>query len=268
MKTGNKIRYKGVYRLYRNGVPVSETPFDLTDAFGSTPAITVEELQLMTTQDIEARAAAMIEAIQGKCNDFEVINNIIYESNNCWEEDDFMIGQIIDFAGMDGSWDTEKWLNCDGSIVSASDYPELFAVIGNEWAYATLPTGMFALPDLQGRNAVGLNRSGSETPRNSTDYKLLNYGRVGNTGGKESVALYPSNLPEFEMSLPGQTGGDNDDMSNKTAFAGGDKTPSETSFNFNLPVAYSRGKGSGDYNQPHYNLPPYSIVWKLIRYKQ
>jgi hypothetical protein len=75
VKTGNKIRYKGVYRLYRNGVLVSETPYDLTDAFGSTPAITVEELQLMTAQDIEARAAAMIGAISGRCTNLEIIND-------------------------------------------------------------------------------------------------------------------------------------------------------------------------------------------------
>jgi hypothetical protein len=77
IKTGNKIRYKGVYRLYRNGALVSETPYSLIAAFGSEPAITVEELQEMTAQDIEARAAAMIEAIAGKCVNFEVINDPI-----------------------------------------------------------------------------------------------------------------------------------------------------------------------------------------------
>jgi hypothetical protein len=74
---GDKIRYKGVYRLFRNGIPVQETPYDLTNAFGDTPAITVEELQMMTAQDIEARATAMIEAIAGKCGDFKVINDPI-----------------------------------------------------------------------------------------------------------------------------------------------------------------------------------------------
>jgi hypothetical protein len=64
----------------------------------------------MTTDEIETRATAMIEAIAGECSDFEIINNVIYESGECSDEEEFMIGQIIDFAVKDGTWDTEKWL--------------------------------------------------------------------------------------------------------------------------------------------------------------
>jgi microcystin-dependent protein len=253
-KTGNRIRYSGVYRLYRNGVLVKETPYSLLDAFGDTPAITVEELELMQTHEIEARAKAMIEAIADKCTEFNVINNVIYESDECSEEEDFMIGQIIDFAGNTAKIDTEKWKICNGELLRQEDYPELFDVIGTLYNNASTPAGMFNLPACGKRVTVGY----SETDVSYT---------LGKTGGSEKVTLAANQLPNFTMSLPGQKGGDNDDMSNTTAFAGGDKNPAETSFNFNLDVKYSRDKSTAEYAQPHDNMQPYIVFIKLIRYK-
>jgi microcystin-dependent protein len=273
IETGNKIRWRGVYRLYRNEIPVSETPYNLLDAFGSTPAITIEELELMATPEIEARAAAMIEAIGGKCVDFKIINDIIYKSNDCEEEeDDTMIGQIIDFGGAQNTWDAEKWRECNGDVVAITDFPELYAMVGRRWTADTVAAGYFAIPDLRGRVALGFDAATSATPRNQDDItssspQKTNYAAVGNTGGATSVVLRTNQLPDFTMTLPGQVGGDNDDMSNKTAFAGGDKSATETSFNFNLPVQYSRGKAQGNYGVSHENRPPYAVVYKLIRYK-
>jgi microcystin-dependent protein len=267
-KTGNRIRYKGVYRLYKDGESVSETPYNLLDAFGSTPEIALDELEHMTTQDIEARASAMIEAIK-KCDNFKIINNVIEKSDDCSDEEDYMIGQIIDYAGTNGTWDTEKWRECNGDVVAIADFPELYEIIGREWSSDTLAAGYFMIPDLRRRVEIGFSKESSATPRNQLTQSppKENYGRVGNTGGATGVQLVPKDLPDFVMSLPGQTGGDDDTMSNKTAFAGGDKSPAETGFNFDLPVKYSRNKQTTDYLQLHENRPPYAVVYKLIRYK-
>jgi microcystin-dependent protein len=82
--------------------------------------------------------------------------------------------------------------------------------------------------------------------------------------GEKKHKLTPPELPDFTMYLPGQTGGDDDNMSNKTAFAGGDKSAAETGFNFDLAVAYSRSKGSTQYGQPHETRQPSTVVAFLI----
>jgi microcystin-dependent protein len=271
VKTGNKIRYKGVYRLYRNGVLASETPYNLTDAFGSTPAITVEELQLMTAQDIEARAAAMIQAISGKCNDFEVINNVIYKSDDCSDEEEFMIGQIIDFAGIEGTWDTDKWLDCDGRTLNTADYPELYGVIGREWTDASLSNDKFQLPYLGGRIALGFDRSSAELPRNSTDETAIdyNYGRVGNKGGFASVRLATRNMPKHNHELNiynvnaehGDSGHDYYPAQYIQIAA-----PAGTDKSWTGETKYEGGENAQSAIR-HENRQPYAVVRKLIRYK-
>ncbi len=66
-------------------------------------------------------------------------------------------GAIVAFAG---SADTVPagWLLCDGTEVSASDYPELAAVLGSAWGAAE--EGNIKLPDLRGRFTRGLDPSG------------------------------------------------------------------------------------------------------------
>ena len=68
------------------------------------------------------------------------------------------------------------WLPCNGQLLSASDYPALFNLLGNTYG-GTATT--FALPDLQGRVMVG---QGTSTASG------VNYA-PGNAGGVEQVAL-------------------------------------------------------------------------------
>lgn len=73
---------------------------------------------------------------------------------------DFLIpaGTILPFAGLtppDPATPLSKgWLFCDGSIVSNTQYPELFAAIGFTYG-KTLVSGQFKLPDLRGRTIIG-----------------------------------------------------------------------------------------------------------------
>jgi hypothetical protein len=121
-KTGNRIRYKGIYRLFRNGTPVKTTQYDLTHAFGSTPAITVEQLQLMTSQDIEARAEAMFEAMTDKCSDME-IKNLPILFGGCVDYEKKVIGGSpqgsedrypLDFGGEKAIW---VFYSVDGDVM-------------------------------------------------------------------------------------------------------------------------------------------------------
>ena len=114
------------------------------------------------------------------------------------------------------------------------------------------------VPDMRGRFIVGADPRTASIPTN-TSTNLKNYGVAGNTGGKDSVQLVTAEMPSSTVSLPGQRGGDNNDNNNTTRFAGGDKSTSETGFNFTINVDLP-----GE-DQPHENRPPYYVVAFIIR---
>ena len=84
-----------------------------------------------------------------------------------------MAGEIKMWAG-----DTipDGWLLCDGSEVSKTTYPNLYAAIGDLWGVPNSSSN-FKLPNLKGRVPVG---------HDSTDE---NFGTVGGTGGAKSREL-------------------------------------------------------------------------------
>lgn len=133
----------------------------------------------------------------------------------------------------------------DGRALNIADYPKAYAVWGTMYNTAngkTTPAGQFRIPDLSAMFLVGY------TPFDD-DYK-----EVGTQGGAKTVALKNSELPEIDITIPGQTGGDNNDHSNNTRFAGGDKGSNESSFFFDMTVK-TDGKGTA-----HENLPPFFTV--------
>jgi hypothetical protein len=89
------------------------------------------------------------------------------------------IGTVIDFAGPSAP---NGYLICNGQTLSASEYPELYNVIGNYWG-GTFP--LFNLPDFQRRVAVGSGGSPTTTLENA----------VGAVGGSETTILQKQNIP-------------------------------------------------------------------------
>lgn len=84
-----------------------------------------------------------------------------------------VIGEIKAYAGLSIP---DGWLECDGSEVSKSKYPNLYAAIGDLWGVPNSSSN-FKLPNLKGRVPVG---------HDSTDE---NFGTVGGTGGAKSREL-------------------------------------------------------------------------------
>jgi len=70
------------------------------------------------------------------------------------------------------------WLECDGSMLLQSDYPELYAAIGLLWD-PIAPSGYFALPNLQRKSIIGDGGTRVAGPFTS----------IGDSGGQESVLL-------------------------------------------------------------------------------
>lgn len=62
---------------------------------------------------------------------------------------DALVGEIRLFAF---AWAPVGWARCDGTLVSVEQYPQLFAVVGNQYGGDGKTT--FALPDLRGRTPV------------------------------------------------------------------------------------------------------------------
>lgn len=106
-----------------------------------------------------------------------------------------MIGQIV--ASLNASDFAPVWLLCDGRRVSQTAFPDLFAVIGHDYALAgdDQNDGLFRLPNL-----VGCVLRGGPVAD------------VGGFGGIDQIALTLDHLPEHSHALRATDNGpDNDD---------------------------------------------------------
>lgn len=105
-----------------------------------------------------------------------------------------------------------------------------------------IPAGWREVEDLRGLFPVGFDSSQVE------------FNTMGKWGGAKIKTLTVNEMPRHSHSVASQTGGDNSDHSNKTALAGGDKSPQEAGFNF---TSYTSQEGSG---QAFSILNPYRVV--------
>lgn len=90
------------------------------------------------------------------------------------------------------------WAACDGSIVSIAGNSSMYGIMGT--TYGGNGTTTFALPDLQGRAAIGQGVGGAG---------YLSPQALGQVGGVESVALTEAQLPAHTHTIappPFQTG--------------------------------------------------------------
>ena len=88
-------------------------------------------------------------------------------------------GVIVPFAG---GVLPSGWIPCDGRSLAISDYPSLFAAIGNTWG--SVDGNHFNVPDLRGRTLVGQGLASSGTTFN-----------LGTTGGEETHTLTVPETP-------------------------------------------------------------------------
>lgn len=169
----------------------------------------------------------------------------------------------------------DNYLLCNGQALKQSDYPELYKVLGT--AFNTAPnsngvnwaapsSGMFRLPDLQGRFIVGYNSS-------NTDYSA-----VAKAGGEASHKLSANEMPSHAHTVDdyyglensgvtasaknqGQLYGDAKNIdSNKLGWSGTD-TDNNSMMYKNHSTEYAGG-GDG-----HENRPPYYVLAYIIRVK-
>ncbi|CAF2536053.1 unnamed protein product [Rotaria sp. Silwood2] len=121
--------------------------------------------------------------------------NTITSDNN----KNFLTGEIKLYAG--SSPPLPPWLLCDGSIVSRTEYPRLFSVIGTKYGEDDNST-TFKLPDLRGRVPLGVD---------AEQLRVNNAKDVGEEGGNANHTLTIEQLPShihdsgtFQNSYDGQ----------------------------------------------------------------
>ena len=95
------------------------------------------------------------------------------------------IGALIDFAG---NLAPTGWLLCDGTIYTKTQYPRLFAVIGNR--FGGDGTSTFAVPDMRARVAVGTG-----TTVGDLGFSLT--AALGQRFGDSQIKIAQVNLPSF-----------------------------------------------------------------------
>jgi len=140
------------------------------------------------------------------------------------------------------------WMICDGTALNASEYPELYAVLGN--LYGSSGSGndvLFNLPDLSGQFMRGIGTDSASTE----DRTAAAHGTVSGVGSTQKDALQTHEHAYNEPSgaMPGDKG---------TALAS--ITPAYTG-------APEKGNGTSTVNVSKYETRPTNVfVYFLIKY--
>ncbi len=174
------------------------------------------------------------------------------------------------FYGMAGEikmWAGDRiptgWLLCDGSEVSKTDYPYLYAAIGDLWGTPNSSSN-FKLPNLTGRVPVGYNSADTDTTET--------FGKVGATGGARGAWYHTHTIGSsgaHHHASQGRMEGSGSGANIFESYNGASKTRS-----VNVPRTgdngahtHSPGSSGSSGNKlavDKANMPPYAVVKYII----
>ena len=106
------------------------------------------------------------------------------------------IGTIVAFAGGAGQI-PKGWLACNGRILNSSGagaYVDLYEVIGNQYDYGNVQSGVFRLPNLNGAIIDINNNMSSNLPSGSIPASYTQYVNDANDGPNEFLGGTSSNF--------------------------------------------------------------------------
>ena len=151
------------------------------------------------------------------------------------------VGSTIPFAAAAAP---TGWLLCNGSTVSRTTYAALFAVIGVTWGVGDGST-TFAIPDLQGRTAIGSGAGTGLTART-----------LAGSGGTETHVLTLAEMAAHTHTYQwGQIGG------GPATNGPGVNSPYTAS-----SVQASTATTSAGTDAAHNNIQPYKVLTYIIKY--
>ena len=190
-----------------------------------------------TTQDVQTRS--------------------VYATGNYYLDNYVLIpaGTVIQSAAINVP---TGWLNCDGTSLSRTTYPDLFSAI--EYTYGGSDAS-FNLPDLRGRACIGAGQGAGLTNR-----------ALGSAGGSETHTLTSDEMPSHNHGItdPGHrhtwnNGVEGDDFSSGTSNdeytkAGGSVTDVIAYATTGILINNAGGGGA------HNNMQPFLALRFLIKY--
>lgn len=140
-------------------------------------------------------------------------------------------------SGMIMMWGGDKtnipagWLECSGQLVSQSQYPDLFAAIGNNFGVTT-SASEFYLPDLRGRFVRGVDDGADRDPDEASRTDMQDPTKLSSgVGSIQSHALEQHTHGYNQMSSGGDQVDDGSHLSNSWVASGdvdGASTSTET----------------------------------------
>ena len=174
---------------------------DEDDNVRNTLYVSISSILASSRPLVSYRAGAKGIALGGFCPDdgFHVKMDAIFYENVIFKK---MAGVIQMFAG---STAPSGWLLCDGSEYLKTDYPLLYAVIGDAYgdttkgAVAPSDSDHFRVPDFRGRTGIG---TGNGTATGHTDHTI---GKLG--GNEDAITPYHDHTVTATQSGVSITGG-------------------------------------------------------------
>lgn len=171
-----------------------------------------------------------------------------------------MAGEIKMWAG---NAIPNGWLLCDGSEVSQTKYPNLYAAIGDLWGTPSSSSN-FKLPNLTGRVPVGYNSADTDTTET--------FGKVGATGGARGAWYHTHTIGSsgaHHHASQGRMEGSGTGANIFESYNGASKTRS-----VNVPrtgdngahthTPGSSGSSGNKLAADKANMPPYAVVKYII----
>jgi microcystin-dependent protein len=162
---------------------------------------------------------------------------------------DCYVGEIRMFGG---NYAPQDWLLCDGSQLSISTYPTLYALI--ETTYGGDGVNNFKLPDLRGRIPIGQGTGTGLTPR-----------VLGQSFGVETVALALGEAPAHTHAVT--AGGAATDSVPTNKFPGvlaSGTLYSTKSLDIPVVTMSAATVGTAGQNMPHENIMPSLCITFII----
>jgi microcystin-dependent protein len=161
------------------------------------------------------------------------------------------IGEIRMFAG---GFAPQNWMQCNGQILSISQYQALYSILGI--AYGGNGTTTFALPNFNGRVPMHFGQGQGQNHI------------IGESAGSNGVALAVDQMPSHSHSarLKGASQGNRDSPAgNVPGAATGNKAYCQASGGALANMdAQSVVVGNAGTSAPHENMQPYSVTNFII----
>lgn len=195
---------------------------------------------------------------------YEDVEHTLYtDANICTEGSITAIGLAGEIKMWAGDTIPDGWLLCDGSEVSKTDYPYLYASIGDLWGTPSSSSN-FKLPNLTGRVPVGYNSADTDTTET--------FGQVGATGGARGAWYHTHTIGSsgaHHHASQGRMEGSGTGANIFESYNGASKTRS-----VNVPRTgdngthtHSPGSSGSSGNKlvaDKANMPPYAVVKYII----